>query len=45
MERGVMTKPRYRWDWRCSWWYRSTKEAFEIWMAPNRFIRALRGKS
>jgi hypothetical protein len=25
-----MTKSRFRWDWCCSWWYRSTEETFDV---------------
>lgn len=27
-----MSKDRWRWDWICSWWYRSTETKFEVWI-------------
>lgn len=35
-------KPRWRWDWRAEWWYRSTPETFEVLMKPSWKIKAWR---
>jgi hypothetical protein len=33
MEPGVMTKPRYRWDYACQWWCRWSEGRFEAYWA------------
>lgn len=39
-----MTKPRWRYDWSCDWWYRITPDTFEVWMKPWWNVRAYRSK-
>lgn len=44
-EYGLM-KPRWRWDWSCSWWWCRTDEFFMVWVAPGwtmNFRRPKRG--
>lgn len=36
-------KPRWRWDWRCSWWCRSTLETFDV-VLHGQIVSAFRKK-